>query len=458
MEEPPPQAEGEAQPAADVPMSEAAAAEDEEEEPVMGEGEGEGEGGADGAADAVDSVKASVKPEAEGAREGDREELNGGPTADLVGEVVKLENGDGPVMVGGSADEGGAGDGGDDKGLVGQNQPIVNQLVLVPAEEDLALTKISNNSFMFDYTTGGDDSGTEEEQAAFMKELERFHREKMLEFKPPKFYGEGLNCLKLWRQVTGLGGYDQVTSCKLWRQVGESFKPPKTCTTVSWTFRNFYEKALLEYEKHKIETGEFQVASSALPDRIGSESQVGGSHVSGSGRARRESATRAMQGWHSQRLLGNGEIADPVIKDKGPIVLKKDKTPKSSGSAKRKRTPSLEDDRVIPYKPDKLQNDSMVIDMGPPADWVKINVRKTKDCYEVYALVPGLLREEVHVQSDPAGRLIVTGEPEQLDNPWGVTPFKKVISLPSRIDPHQTSAVVTLHGQLFVRAPFEQSK
>jgi len=34
----------------------------------------------------------------------------------------------------------------------------------------------------------------------------------------------------------------------------------------------------------------------------------------------------------------------------------------------------------------------------------------------------------------------------------------QVISLPSRIDPHQTSAVVTLHGQLFVRAPFEQSK
>ena len=42
--------------------------------------------------------------------------------------------------------------------------------------------------------------------------------------------------------------------------------------------------------------------------------QVGGSHVSGSGRARRQSATRAMQGWHSQRLLGNGEIADPIIK------------------------------------------------------------------------------------------------------------------------------------------------
>lgn len=83
-----------------------------------------------------------------------------------------------------------------------------------------------------------------------------------------------------------------------------------------------------------------------------------GIHASGSGRARRESATRAMQGWHSQRLLGNGEIADPIIKvrvrssqivisdlqfvvsvtfcfyqDKGTVpVLKKDKTPKSSGT------------------------------------------------------------------------------------------------------------------------------
>lgn len=66
-----------------------------------------------------------------------------------------------------------------------------------------------------------------------------------------------------------------------------------------------------------------------------------------------------------------------------------------------------------------------VVDVGPPADWVKINIRQTvcafkscslsflsvqiiyietdwywsvwvqKDCFEVYALVPGLLREEV---------------------------------------------------------------
>ncbi|TVU08194.1 hypothetical protein EJB05_41586 [Eragrostis curvula] len=455
-DDPSPQAEGDAQPAADAPADDAAPMEEEKKSFAA-----EDVRAVAVAVGAADSVMGRASPEGAGAEEegDDGEDRSADPAVDAIGDAEELENGAGVLKAdgekGSEAEDGCGSEGnGENKGMDGQNQP--NQLVLVPpAEEDLALAKVSNN-FFFDYSTGGDDSGTEEEQAEFMKELERFYREKMMEFKPPKFYGEGLNCLKLWRQVTGLGGYDQVTSCKLWRQVGESFKPPKTCTTVSWTFRNFYEKALLEYEKHKIETGEFHVAASTFSDRVGSENQI--SHASGSGRARRESATRAMQGWHSQRLLGNGEISDPIIKDKGAIVLKKDKTPKSSGSAKRKRTPSLEDDRVTPYKSDKLQNDSMVVDMGAPADWVKINVRRTKDCYEVYALVPGLLREEVHVQSDPAGRLIVTGEPEQADNPWGVTPFKKVISLPSRIDPHQTSAVVTLHGQLFVRAPFEQSK
>ncbi|KAM0929893.1 hypothetical protein ACQ4PT_001312 [Festuca glaucescens] len=394
--------------------------------------------------EAQENEEAEMKDGTQGNEEPEtKDDTQGNETAEM--EVDKAGNGDGHTEVKVDGDNGSSlkeesDIGGDNKkDANGKDQPMP-----APAGEDgdqNLSDNVSNSSFMFDYTSGGDDSGTEEEQAEFIKELERFYTTKLMEFKAPKFYGEGLNCLKLWRQVTGLGGYDQqnraakgeshvlcmtqcsffslqnrckVTSCKLWRQVGESFKPPKTCTTVSWTFRNFYEKALLEYEKHKIETGEFHVAASTLTDRIASDSQVGGSQL-GSGRARRESATRAMQGWHSQRMLGNGEIADPVIKVSVALTFKS---------------------KVISDPHFAVQ----------------------KDCYEVYALVPGLLREEVHVQSDPAGRLIVTGEPEQLDNPWGVTPFKKVISLPSRIDPHQTSAVVTLHGQLFVRAPFEQSK
>lgn len=55
-----------------------------------------------------------------------------------------------------------------------------------------------NHSFILDenHIAEGSESGTEEEQSAFMKELENFFRERSLEFKPPKFYGEGLNCLK----------------------------------------------------------------------------------------------------------------------------------------------------------------------------------------------------------------------------------------------------------------------
>ncbi|KAJ6765579.1 AT-RICH INTERACTIVE DOMAIN-CONTAINING PROTEIN 6-LIKE [Salix purpurea] len=278
-------------------------------------------------------------------------------------------------------------------------------------------------------------------------------------FKPPKFYKEELNLLKLWRLVIKLGGYEQVTSCKLWRQVGESFKPPKTCTTVSWTFRIFYEKALLEYEKNKLKNGELPFSDGPLTESMRTENQAGGSQALASGRARRDAAARAMQGWHSQRLLGNGEVCHPIIKDKNlSSTPKGDKQLKTNGLLKRKRLSPVEGAVHFGHKKTiKPQGDAMVIDVGPPADWVKINVQKTNDCFEIYALVPGLLREEVHVQSDPAGRLIISGQPEHLDNPWGVTPFKKVVSLPTRIDPHQTSAVVTLHGQLFVRVPFEMS-
>lgn len=42
----------------------------------------------------------------------------------------------------------------------------------------------------------GDDEGSSEDQAAFIRKLESFYRERAMEFKPPKFYGHPLNCLK----------------------------------------------------------------------------------------------------------------------------------------------------------------------------------------------------------------------------------------------------------------------
>ncbi|KAL9403230.1 hypothetical protein Peur_000202 [Populus x canadensis] len=320
-------------------------------------------------------------------------------------------------------------------------------------------------TFLLDENSGGSESGTEEEQNDFLSELHSFFSEKSMEFKPPKFYGDLLNCLKLWRSVMRLGGYDKVTSCKLWRQVGESFNPPKTCTTISWTFRGFYEKVLLDYERHITNAGEpyIPVASKSEPKQLKppklsrSEPVHVDNQASGSGRTRRDAAARAMQGWHSLRFLGNGEVSSPIIKDKNTVpVQKREKELKNIGLLKRKK-PSYVEHAVKSPRTKSARLDVEVTDIGAPADWVKINVQKTKDSFDVYALVPGLLREEVRVQSDPAGRLVISGEPEHEDNPWGVAPFKKVVSLPSRIDPHQTTAVVTLHGQLYVRVPFEES-
>uniref|UniRef100_A0A3Q7ECY5 SHSP domain-containing protein n=1 Tax=Solanum lycopersicum TaxID=4081 RepID=A0A3Q7ECY5_SOLLC len=112
--------------------------------------------------------------------------------------------------------------------------------------------------------------------------------------------------------------------------------------------------------------------------------------------------------------------------------------------------------RLAGATPSWLWLDVQVVDVGPPADWVKINVRATNDSFEVYALVPGLLRDELRVQSDPTGCLVITGQQHQLDNPWGVTSFKKVVTLPARIDQLRTNAVLTFHGCLHVHVPFAQ--
>lgn len=257
-----------------------------------------------------------------------------------------------------------------------------------------------------------------------------------------------------------------MTQAKLWRQVGARFKPPVTCTTVSWSFRGFYEKALLKYEKYK--TGATSDSEAGDPSSRGEneESAATTQPPTGSGRARRDAAARAMQGWHQQRA-GSLDLSDTPVKDKNSA--KRDKRAKNPGLFKRKdggKGKSYDEDGVSPFKKKPKQEvmkakvnngiDLEVIDEGPQADWVKINVHQTRDCFEIYALVPGLLREEVRIQCEGGGRLVIAGEPEQPENPWGVTAFRKVINLPLRIDAHQTSAVVTLHGQLFIRVPFAQ--
>lgn len=353
------------------------------------------------------------------------------------------------------------------------------------------------------------DPGTPEEQAQFSRDLERFFASRRMDYRPPKFYGENLNLLKLWRTVIRLGAYNYVTVNKLWRQVGESFNPPKKCTTVSWSFRIFYEKSLLEYERYMLRGTGYtsgQRSCEHLDTAEGSTGAVQSEPSQPSGRARRDAALRAMQGWHSQKLLENEDIEPAITKERSSLQMRTREKQAFTGTRKRRKFSmpdrSLKarfmngarahiptDDAAIRdengnhgyqsinsahRKPTFKQNpakqvlkssnhghgngaDIRVADEGPEADWVKINVHKTVDCFEVYALVPGLLQEELRIQCEPGGLVVIIGEPEKLNNPWGVTPFKKVIKLPSPIDANSTSAVITLHGQLFVRVPYGES-
>lgn len=283
-----------------------------------------------------------------------------------------------------------------------------------------------------DPVSGDQDSGehertteaSETEAEEFMRRLEAFFHSRDMELKVPKFYGEEVDLHKLWNVVISFGGYEKVTSGKLWRVVGDNFEPPKSCTTLSWTFRGFYEKTLLDYEKHS------GVTSGRSPPASGT---VGG--PPSAKRQRKQLETSETSPSETLRL-GAAEESH-----KG----------RASGDPEKGRE-HTENGRRQPE-----EAAAVIMDEGLPADWVRVNVRRSADCFEVYALVPGLVREEVRVQCEGGGKLIIAGEPEQPENPWGVTAFRKVIMLPGGINAHQTTAMVTLHGQLYVKAPFAPS-
>ncbi|KAG5571987.1 hypothetical protein H5410_061753 [Solanum commersonii] len=126
-----------------------------------------------------------------------------------------------------------------------------------------------------------DDEGSHEDQAAFLGNLGTFYWEKAMEFKPPRYYGHQLNCLKLWRSVIRLGGYDRF---------------------------------LLQYERHKTQNRELQLPIAPPPGSSGVDSEGSGYHISTLGRAIRDLATCCRLGWQEQYLLDYGEIAEPIVK------------------------------------------------------------------------------------------------------------------------------------------------
>ncbi|KAK8529715.1 hypothetical protein V6N12_060488 [Hibiscus sabdariffa] len=323
--------------------------------------------------------------------------------------------------------------------------------------------------------------GTEEEQAAFVKEVEAFHKNNNLEFRRPKFYKQNLNLLKLWRAVNKLGGYEKSYMVYLLLFL---FVAHRTCTSVSSTFRNYYEKALLKYEMHGHEppksapsTAEpiTAVPITAIPSTAEPITAVPITAIPSTAEpitavpitaipSTAEPITAVPQQPGSTQAPGSSGVkraaAARAMKDKSSSPAPKSvRQPKTSGSLKRKTPPSVVYDGVqlSLHNAKRLQFGTKAVDIGDASEWVTINVDKNDNGYCIYVLIPGNMHEEVNVKCDPEGRLVISGEPKKVNDPWGIKPFKKVLKLPSRIDSSKTHVVVSKTGRLKVIAPFEQA-
>ena len=84
----------------------------------------------------------------------------------------------------------------------------------------------------------------------FKKKLMAFMNENGYDsFKVPQIAGRELDLYKLYTSVIRRGGYERVSTLKLWREIVNEFKLPDSCTSASFTLRTHYQKYLFAYEQ-----------------------------------------------------------------------------------------------------------------------------------------------------------------------------------------------------------------
>ncbi len=68
-------------------------------------------------------------------------------------------------------------------------------------------------------------------------------------FKVPSIGGRELDLCKFFKAVIIRGGYQRVSSFKLWKEIVNEFEIPPSCTSASFTLRNHYNRCLLQFER-----------------------------------------------------------------------------------------------------------------------------------------------------------------------------------------------------------------
>lgn len=73
--------------------------------------------------------------------------------------------------------------------------------------------------------------------------------------------------------------------------------------------------------------------------------------------------------------------------------------------------------------------------------------------YEVLCLAPGFQLDEISVKCWDSGKLLIRATPKDpaMAAMWGVTPMEKVVQLPRAVQASSAQALLTLHGQLYLR-------
>ncbi|KAI8978097.1 hypothetical protein BDB01DRAFT_800803 [Pilobolus umbonatus] len=91
------------------------------------------------------------------------------------------------------------------------------------------------------------------EYNAFIKELSEFHELKGTTLQAePVLGGRRLDLYKIFQVVTAAGGFEEVTRNRGWKQVGDSFDFPSTCTNSAYIIKGVYIRNLLGWEEEKL--------------------------------------------------------------------------------------------------------------------------------------------------------------------------------------------------------------
>ena len=83
----------------------------------------------------------------------------------------------------------------------------------------------------------------------FNRSLRKFYETRGETLKVPQIGGNQLDLHILYKEVVSRGGFQQVSSTKLWKEVVSALALPSSCTSASYNLRQHYFKILYSYEQ-----------------------------------------------------------------------------------------------------------------------------------------------------------------------------------------------------------------